>query len=213
MTQHTGILLSTACFAPVQYMTKFLKYDKIMLEQHEHFAKQTFRNRYEILGANGQLALVVPVAKGRGRKIPIRDLRISYDTDWQRIHWRTIFSAYNSSPFFEYYCDDLYPFFTKKWDYLFDFNREVLETLCELLDLEPAIGLTTQFESVSDDTLNFREAITPKQHKAAEDPHFGAEPYTQVFSGRYGFVENLSILDLLFNEGPNSINVLQKSIV
>lgn len=212
MVTYDNILLSTACFAPIQYMVKLLQYEQIFIEQHENFTKQTYRNRYIILGANGPLTLVVPVVKGRGRKIKIRDLQISYDTDWQRNHWRTIFSSYNSSPFFEYYQDDLYPFFHKPWKYLFDYNMDALTTLLELMELDIIIHLTSGFESVPAKTLNVRDAITPKNDKSTPDYQFLPEPYTQVFSSRSGFKPNLSILDLLCNEGPNSANILQKSI-
>jgi hypothetical protein len=122
MPQDKAILLATACFPPVQYFSKLVRFEKIYLEQFENFTKQTYRNRYEILGANGVISLIVPVVKGRGRKIKIRDLRISYDTGWQRNHWRTIFSAYNSSPFFEFYMDDIQPLFEKPYKFLFDFK-------------------------------------------------------------------------------------------
>jgi len=212
MQANHSILLSTACFPPVQYFSKLIRFEKIYLEQFENFTKQTYRNRYEILGANGTIALVVPVVKGRGRKVKVRDLKISYDTGWQRNHWRTIFSAYNSSPFFEFYQDDIYPFYEKPRKFLFDFNLEIMETLCELLEIEAVVNLTEDFEQVSEDTLNFREAISPKNHRSEPDLHFTPKPYTQVFHEKFGFVPNLSILDLLFNEGPNSLNVLEQCI-
>ncbi len=208
-----SVLLSTACFPPVQYLTKLILYKGIYLEQYENFTKQTFRNRYEIYGANGNVSLVVPVVRGRDKKIKIRDLLISYDTGWQRNHWRTLFSAYNSSPFFEYYKDDIQPFFERSWKFLFDYNREILDAICNLLDIETDIVLTDDFENVPADTLNLREAISPKNHKTAPDPHFKPYPYTQVFSEKTGFLSNLSILDLLFNEGPNALNVLENSII
>ncbi|HZH70986.1 MAG TPA: WbqC family protein [Mariniphaga sp.] len=207
-----SVLLSTACFAPVQYFTKLEQFEVIYIEQHEHFQKQTFRNRYEILGANGLLSLVIPVVKGRGRKINIKDLLISYDTDWQRNHWRTIFSAYNSSPFFEFYQDDIRPFFEKPWKYLLDYNMAGLEVLTELTGLEPNIQLTTDFEAVPNNNVNLREAISPKSHKFPPDQQFKPHPYTQVFTDKFGFTPNLSILDLIFNEGPNTMVILQKSI-
>ena len=211
MEKNQNILLSTACFPSVQYITKLVQFENIYMEQFENFTKQTYRNRYEILGANGVIPLIVPVVKGRGRKIKIRDLQISYDTDWQRNHWRTIFSAYNSSPFFEFYRDDIQPFFEKQRKFLFDFNLEILETLCDLMEIEPTLVLTEDFETVPEGTLNFREAISPKKHRTENDPQFIPLPYTQVFHEKFGFVPNLSILDLLFNEGPNSLNVLEAS--
>lgn len=211
MEKNQNILLSTACFPSVQYITKLVQFENIYMEQFENFTKQTYRNRYEILGANGVIPLIVPVVKGRGRKIKIRDLQISYDTDWQRNHWRTIFSAYNSSPFFEFYRDDIQPFFEKPRKFLFDFNLEILETLCDLMEIEPTLVLTEDFETVPEGTPNFREAISPKKHRTENDPQFIPLPYTQVFHEKFGFVPNLSILDLLFNEGPNSLNVVEAS--
>jgi hypothetical protein len=211
VTSNQHILLATACFAPVQYYTKMLMHKTVYIEQYENFIKQTWRNRYTILGGNGPIDLIVPVVKGRGLKILIKDLEISYDTDWQRNHWRTLFSAYNTSPYFEYYADDLQPFFEKKYKFLFDFNLKINETLLELLELDNTILLTADFQQVPDGTANYRELISPKE-KTPEDPHFHPASYTQVFSDNLGFFPNLSMLDLLFNEGPNSYSLLKESI-
>jgi len=164
-----------------------------------------------ILGGNGPIQLIVPVVKGRGPKILIKDLKISYDTDWQRNHWRTIFSAFSSSPFFEYYEDDIHPFFETKHLFLLDFNMKIHESICELLEIENIAVLTDDFEQVPLGTMNFRESISPKI-KTQADNQFQSIKYTQVFSDKLGFVPNLSILDLLFNEGPNSNSVLAGSI-
>ncbi len=206
-----NILLSTAYFPPVQYFTKLVQFDKIYIEQFENFTKQTYRNRCEILGANGTVPLVVPVEKGREKKIKIKDLKISYDTDWQRTHWRTIFSAYNSSPFFEFFRDDISQFFEKTWKYLFDFNQAILETVCELTEIDFDVELTDDFEKIDSSTLNFRDALSPKKQKSKRDPDFHPQEYTQVFAEKFGFVPNLSIMDLIFNEGPNSYNILERS--
>ncbi len=207
----TNILLSTAYFAPVQYYSKIILSAEVYIEQFEHFQKQTYRNRCVILGGNGPISLVVPVVKGRAPKTLIKDLKISYDSEWQRNHWRTIFSAYNSSPFFEFYKDDIEPFFKKKHSHLLDLNLAIHETLCELLEMDNASVLTEDFEKVPQGTLNFRERISPK-NKILSDSAFQAQSYTQVFYERFGFTPNLSILDLLFNEGPNSYSVLESCI-
>lgn len=205
------ILLSTAWFAPVHYYARIISHPEIYLEQYEHFNKQTYRNRCIILGGNGSIPLVVPVVKGRGQKILIRDLKISYDTEWQRNHWRTIFSAYNSSPFFEFYKDEIEPFFEHKEKFLFDYNLKIHETICDLLEIENNLILTKDFEKVPEGTQNFRELISPK-NKTIIDKHFHPQEYTQVFTERFDFIPNLSILDLLFNVGPNSYSVLERSI-
>ena len=210
MTQHTGILLSTAYFAPVRYFSKLAVYPEIYIEQYENFVKQTYRNRTVILGANGPISLIVPVEKGRSQKVKIKDLRIAYDEEWQRNHWRTIFSAYNSSPFFEYYADDIEMFFRKKHEFLFDFNQQITEILLETLEIPIQLNLTEDFEQVPENCLNFREQISPKTHLITPDAHFIAQPYTQVFTEKFGFVPDLSILDLLFNEGPSAQSVLLK---
>jgi hypothetical protein len=206
------VLLSTAYFAPIQYYSEFLRAEKVYIEQFENFIKQTYRNRCVIMGGNGPIQLIVPVVKGRGPKILIKDLQISYDTEWQRNHWRTIFSAYSSSPFFEYYKDDIYPFFETKHRFLLDFNLKIHEIICELLEYENNAVLTADFEKVPEGTVNLRERISPKI-KTQSDNDFQTVKYTQVFSDKLGFVPNLSILDLLFNEGPNGYSVLEGSIV
>lgn len=202
ITQNTSILLSTAYFGSIRYFSKLAGYHEIYIEQHEHFIKQTYRNRTIILGANGPISLIVPVVKGRGQKIKIKDLRISYDEDWQRNHWRTIFSAYNSSPFFEYYADELESFFRKKANFLLDQNQHITETILTILEMQTKLILTKAFEQIPENCQNFRERINPKAQQNTEDQQFKAQPYTQVFSEKFGFVPDLSILDLLFNEGP-----------
>jgi hypothetical protein len=213
MTRQNGILLSTAYFAPVRYFSKLAAYPEIYIEQHENFIKQTYRNRAVILGANGPISLIVPVEKGRSQKVKIKDLRIAYDEEWQRNHWRTIFSAYNSSPFFEYYADEIETFFRKKHEFLFDFNRQIAETILEILEIPANLTLTEDFEQTPENCLNFREQISPKTHLINPDPYFEVHPYTQVFSEKFGFVPDLSILDLLFNEGPSAHAVLEKSFI
>ncbi|WP_297087805.1 WbqC family protein [uncultured Draconibacterium sp.] len=208
---NSALLLSTAYFAPVHFYSRYLNHNKVFIEQHENFCKQTYRNRCQILAANGPIALVIPVVKGRGPKIVIKDLQISYDEQWQRNHWQTIVSAYNSSPYFEFYQDELLPFFEKKTKYLFDHNLKIHETICDFFELENKLICTQDFEQIPAATLNLRDAISPKL-KNSTDKAFVPQEYTQVFTEKYGFIPNLSILDLLFNEGPNAYTILHKSI-
>lgn len=213
MTAPNSILLSTAYFAPIRYFSKLAAYPEIYIEKHENFVKQTYRNRTIILGANGPIPLIVPVEKGRDRKVRIADLRIAYDEEWQRNHWRTIFSAYNSSPFFEYYASDIEVFFKKQFRYLFDFNQQITQTILELLEIDSTLLNTDDFEQIPEDCLNFREQISPKLHLILPDPNYEAQAYTQVFSEKFGFIPDLSILDLLFNEGPSAAEILENSFI
>ena len=212
MTKDEAILLSTAYFPPVQYISKFTKHKSVWIEATENFTKQTYRNRTIILGANGTEALVVPVVKGKSKQA-ICDLKIAYDTHWQHTHWQAIVSAYNSSPFFEILADDFKLFFKKKFDYLLDLNMQILDVILNILEITPSIRLTDDFEAVPEPFINFREAIHPKSQKALPDLSFKPKPYTQVFEEKFNFVPNLSILDLLFNCGSESYSVLLESCV
>ena len=197
-------LLSSAYFPPVQWMQKLHIYNKVYVERNDNFCKQTYRNRCVISTANGVQALTVPIERSEGAKCPMRDIRISDHGEWRHLHWNAIVSAYGESPFFDYYTDDLLPFLERKWKYLFDFNMEIVDKLCELLDVRPNISLT---DSYADAALlgadDLRDVIRPK-HPAA-DPLFAPRPYYQVYASRHGFQSNMSVLDLLCNEGPEGI--------
>jgi hypothetical protein len=177
------------------------------LERCDYYVKQTYRNRCHIAAANGVMALSIPVEKSSGEKMLTRDVRISDHNDWQLQHWRSIESAYNSTPFFEYYKDDLYPFFEKKWTFLFDYNVEIQVKVLELLDIQPTLKYSTAYQQELDAEIeDLRESIHPKK----ETDLYVAKPYYQVFEQRYGFQPNLSIIDLLFNMGNESILTLIK---
>lgn len=197
-------ILSSAYFPPVQWMQKLHIYNKVYVERNDNFCKQTYRNRCVIATANGVQALTVPIERFEGAKCPMRDIRISDHGEWRHLHWNAIVSAYGESPFFDYYADDLRPFFERKWKYLFDFNMEIVDKLCELLDVRTNISLTDSYADaalLSADDL--RDVIRPK-HPAA-DPLFAPRPYYQVYASRHGFQSNMSVLDLLCNEGPEGI--------
>lgn len=202
-------LLSTTYFGPVQWYQKLNTGHTVYIEACETYAKQTFRNRCVIATANGTQALTVPVERPADielNRCPIRDLRISDHGRWRQLHWNALQSAYSESPFFEYYADDLRPFFERRYDYLFDYNMAIIETMCELLDVRPDIRLTCDYVPsafLHPGTIDYREAITPKH--PADDPDFTPRPYYQVFASRTGFIPNISILDLLFNMGPEGV--------
>ncbi|PKQ63176.1 hypothetical protein BZG02_10485 [Labilibaculum filiforme] len=207
---NTKVLLATSFFAPIQYYCKLIQYPEIVIEQWEHYSKQSYRNRCNIYGANGVLPLSIPVVKATNKKVLTKDVKISYDTNWQKLHWKGIEAAYKSSPFYEYYIDDLERFFTQKWDSLLEYNNEIQSEIFGILELEPNIQFTNDFiEFGSPEFDDFREIIHPKSSKQGPDNTFKAKAYTQVFGDKYGFIENLSILDLIFNLGPDSLDYLE----
>jgi len=201
--------LSTAYLAPVQQYCKLLSFDEIKIETVENYLKQTYRNRAVIAGANGPLSISVPVEKPESLKCLTKDMRISEHGNWRHLHWNALISAYNTSPFFEYYQDDFAPFYEKKYNFLLDFNEELRALICSLLDLEANISYTSEyFPEVDND---FRALISPKNKE--KDNQFSPAPYYQVFKDKHGFLPNLSIVDLLFNMGPEGIIILKKSIL
>ena len=193
------VLLSTTYFGPIQWYQKLYRAEHVVIEQWESFQKQTYRNRCLIATTQGIQALTVPVV--RGETSLMKDIRISDHGNWRHLHWNALQSAYGESPFFEYYQDDILPFFTQRWDYLFDFNEAIREKMCELIDISPQVSLTGSYLPKADH--DFREAINPKH--PAPDADFESRPYYQVYQQKHGFLPNLSILDLLMNMGPESI--------
>jgi hypothetical protein len=204
------VYLSSAYLAPVQYYSKLVHYPHVCLEAHCNYIKQTYRTRCDILAANGVLTLSIPVDKGDMLKCPTKDIRISDAIDWQRQHWKSIESAYRTSPFFDYYEDDFRPFYEKRWDFLFDFNNQIQAQVLSLLEYDIKICQTDDYKQVfASGEIDLRDEIHPK--KELNDPHFFAVQYYQVFQERFGFVPNLSVLDLLFNMGPEARIILRKS--
>jgi len=207
------ILLNTCFFGPIEYYTQLISHKNIIIEQYEHYSKQSYRNRCNILGANGSLALSVPVVKASSKKILTKDVSIAYDTNWQKLHFKSIESAYKSSPFYDYYIDDLMQFFDKKWDNLLEYNTAIQEEIFAMLEIEPNIILSKDFyPKGTDDILDLRDAVHPKKNKSVNDINYINKEYTQVFSNKFPFQENLSILDLIFNLGPDALTHIEESI-
>ena len=201
--------LSTTYLGPVQQYAKLAQYDAIYMEREENYIKQTYRNRCVLAAANGPLTLSVPIVKPNDLKCPTKEIRISDHGNWRHLHWNALVSAYNMSPFFEYYADDFAPFYERRYTFLFDFNEALRQLICELIDLQPQVRYTDSYQpTVSHD---YRESIRPRHPEA--DVHFRTVPYYQVFQEKFGFLPNLSIVDLLFNMGPESLLVLRQSIV
>jgi hypothetical protein len=204
-----AVYLSIAYLAPVQYYCKMYAFGTVVVEACENYVKQTYRNRCLIAASNGVQSLSVPVEKPQTDKCLTKDIRISEHGHWRKQHWHALVSAYGTSPFFEYYQDDFAPFYHCKYTFLFDFNEALREMICTLLDICPSVRYSTRYEtSVPND---FRESIRPKQ--TVRDNAFRPRPYHQVFADRHGFLPDLSIADLLFNMGPESVRVMKDSLV
>ena len=199
-------LLSSTYFGPIQWYQKLNRYDECLIERHESFIKQTYRNRMLIPTTNGPLALTIPT--NHDISLSMKDIRISDHANWRHVHWNALLSAYGESPFFEYYQDDIRPFYEKKYEFLFDFNMETTEKMIELLDIRPKISITEAYIQSKelkeeDEIKDFRDAIRPK--KPLPDAEFVPKRYYQVYGQKHGFLPNMSILDLLFNEGNEAI--------
>jgi hypothetical protein len=204
-------LFSTALFAPIQYFAHLTTEDQALIEINCHYARRTYRNRYVILGANGPITLSVPVEKIHRQKVPTHDVTIAYDTPWQDLHWKSIVSAYNSSPYFLYYRDDFEPLFQKPWKYLIDLNRAATEICLRCLDIDTTLDYTKQYYSPHEDDLDLRDFVHP-QKELSSDAGFQPAAYRQVLNTDGDFIPNLSILDLIFNKGPESILILKASL-
>ena len=206
------VILNTTYFGPVQYYTNLIKYEKIIIEQYEHYAKQTYRNRCIISGSSGTINLSIPVKRKRNKKTPVKDILIDYDTDWRKTHHRGIVSCYGSSPFFEFIRDDIEIFFLKKYKFLIDLNTDITIKVIELLGIKPEIKLSGKYIDKYDHPgiIDLRNSISPKKDYT-KDPYFSPKSYHQVFSENQGFIPNLSVLDLLFNTGKEAMSVLRNS--
>lgn len=229
------VLLPTAYFGPVGYWACLMAFPNIIIEAHEHYVKQTIRNRTTILSESGPLSLTVPVSPppvGAGfisarkesngvgadfisarksnvpkSKIPVCDIRISAHGNWPHLHLQALRAAYERSPFFEYYIDDLLPLYDNPaGQSLVDFNLRALNVICNLLDFHPRISLSTSYEA-------HPSCVDLRTSTFVCEPHFRPIPYYQVFQQKFGFTPNLSVLDLLFNMGPESLLMLRENTI
>ena len=193
-------ILSIHYLPCIQWFRHLLFDEHVVLDQHEHFVKQTYRNRCVILSANGPLALTIPVKK-QEQKRPLHSIEIENDIAWQKQHWEAIRSAYNSSPFFEHYEHHFYKFYHDEFKYLREFNLELIRICLKIMKTEKELILGDAYLISAAVDVDLREVIHPKKK-----PDVDFKPYLQVFAGKFPFVSNLSIVDVIFNHGWDAIN-------
>lgn len=197
-----NVLLPVFYLPPVSWFSVFLDAEnEIVFEQFENFPKQTYRNRANIYGANGKLSLIIPINHNGKREL--KDIEISYREDWRNLHWKSIKTAYQSSPYFEFYEDKFRKIFDLKEKYLLDFNIKGLEILQQILKTEKAHSLNEEYIK-NPEEINFREKFSAKLPS-----EFDMEEYYQTFTDKLGFLKDLSILDLICNKGPESLTYIK----
>ena len=197
----TSILISSAYLPDLTYLSEVLNADTIYIEQQEHFVKQTNRNRCDILTSNGKLTLSIPLLKSTEKEL-IGNKRISYAENWQQQHWRSITSAYKSSPYFEFFEDAFKPFYNTKFDLLIDFNTQLLQTVLHILRIKKEIVFTNEFVLNPTDSKDLREYPQSLLNKKINQT-----PYYQVFADKLGYIPQVSCMDALFNVGLETIDL------
>jgi len=196
------ILVSSAYLPSVFYLKQILLYDTLIIEKQENFTKQTYRNRCDIVSANGLISLSIPLIK-QNNKERISEKKISYSEKWQQQHWRTIVSAYKNSPYFDFFEQEFKPFYETQYEYLFDFNLQLLETIIKILRVKKTILFTDEYQLTPSNLNDLRILSKLKQTEFK----FESKPYYQLFSDKNGFKENLSCIDALFNIGLEVIKL------
>ncbi len=197
-------IVNTAYWPNLNYLQAVLKAESVCIEQYDHYEKQSFRNRCEILSANGLLRLSIPVKKISGTKSLVKDIEISYQEKWQRQHWQAFISAYKNSPYFEYFEDELKPFYEQEFQFLLEYNTAQLQFLLKALRITKTITFSNQYNVKPINTIDCRHLTEVKK----QELFFPLPPYHQTFSEKFAFIPNLSSLDILFNLGLKSKDYL-----
>jgi len=194
------ILIHPNYFPNIHQFTQIIKANNILFEVSDNYQKQTFRNRTYIYGANGKLGLFIPVIHTHKNRELFKDVKISYDSNWMDLHLKSLQSAYRSSPYFEYFEDDFIKLYSKKEKFLVDFNIKCIKLISNLLDLDLDFKISSEYVEKTNDIIDLRDLSNARKEKKIETPK-----YIQVFESKHGYLNNLSILDLIFSEGTNSV--------
>ncbi len=197
------ILLSTAYLPPIEYFSYILKAEEVFIEREENYIKQSYRNRCYILSSGGTQLLTVPVYKGSFHKIPVKEVRIDYSKKWQQVHLRALNASYKSSPFFIYYFDNIEKIILAEYEFLLDLNMALLKAILNIMKINVSVEYTSEFKPVSNIKNDLRYTINPKKESG-----YIQREYIQVFNTDRGFIPGLSIIDLIFNMGPEARNYL-----
>jgi hypothetical protein len=207
-----NIFLSLAYLPNIQYFSKLLSGEKVIIEVHDTYQKQTWRNRTTIYGANGPLDLIIPVKQPNGNRTKTCDVQLDFDMPWIQTHWKAILSAYRHSPYFGIFEEEIKPFYFTRKKYLIDWNISLLDALYEMIGIEKNYTTTDNYKASDPSIYDFRNSIHPKRRMQRPDPDFFPVRYQQVFSEKHGFQSNLSFIDLLFNEGPRAVSLCRQTI-
>jgi hypothetical protein len=200
----SSIILPTSYFPNIEFFKLVFENSKILIDINERYEKQTYRNRATVLSANGVLNLSVPVIRPNGKSTLVKEVEISYVENWQKNHLKAIESAYRNTPYFEFYWDAIVIILKKEQKYLWELNQEIILHLADKFGLTATTKTTAEF-------IDFQESDYRKRLHPKIDSGFKTKSYIQTFEERYGFVNNPTALDLLFNEGPNSISIISES--
>lgn len=205
------LLTELTYLGPVSHYARMLAHGSVALEAHEHYVKRSYRNRVRLLTANGPMTLSIPLARGKNSQQPIKEVAIAYTEDWAAQHWRTIVSAYGRAPFFEHYAEELEALYRAPVPLLWDWNRRLMDWALGALQLDVGVAETTAYERTTEAYRDGRHVILP--NRPTRLPGWQPQAYPQVFEDRYGYVEDLSVLDLVLCCGPYGATVLRQSWV
>lgn len=197
------ILIHPNYFPNIHQFTQIIKANNILFEVSDNYQKQTFRNRTYIYGANGKLGLFIPVIHTHKQRELFKDVKISYESNWMDLHLKSLQSAYRSSPYFEYFEDDFIKLYSEKEKFLVDFNIKCIKLISVLLDLDLNFKISNEYIEKTNEIIDLRGLSNARKQKTIETPK-----YIQVFESKHGYLNNLSILDLIFSEGKNSVSLM-----